>query len=115
MDERLEKALDFSHYMTTLNNQRRLLHEKFIENCTHYINGGKFIVDKELINFCQMLVNNKQESVILIDDNNTPIEVVELDKFLEDIMDIYFTTTNEYFVKYNEIKKQRSVKGLVEL
>jgi len=61
------------------------------------------------------LVSNKQDSVILIDDNATPVEVVDLEKFLEDIMDIYFTTTNEYFVKYNEIKKQRSVKGLVEL
>ncbi len=29
MDERLEKALDFSNYMVTLNNQKRLLAEQF--------------------------------------------------------------------------------------
>ena len=31
MDERLEKALDFSNYMLTLNNQKRLLAEKYQE------------------------------------------------------------------------------------
>ena len=31
MDERLEKALDFSNYMITLNNQKRVLRERFEE------------------------------------------------------------------------------------
>jgi hypothetical protein len=39
MDDRLKKALEFSNYMITLNNQRKLVHEKFVENCVHYING----------------------------------------------------------------------------
>ena len=51
MDERLEKALEFSNYMTTLNNQRRIIKEQFLENCVHYINGGKFSVNRELITF----------------------------------------------------------------
>ena len=32
MDERLEKALEFANYMTTLNNQKRVLKEKFYES-----------------------------------------------------------------------------------
>ena len=32
MDEKLEKALDISNYMITLNNQKRLLKEKYYEN-----------------------------------------------------------------------------------
>ena len=32
MDERLEKALDFIHYMTTPNNPKRVAKEKFYEN-----------------------------------------------------------------------------------
>ena len=31
MDERLEKALDFSNFMVTLNNQRKLIYEKFLD------------------------------------------------------------------------------------
>lgn len=115
MDQRLEKALEFSNYMTTLNNQRRLLHEKHLENTIHYINGGKFSVTLELINFFNMLVQRQQETVVLIDDNKTPIEIENVEEFLETILDIYFTNTNEYFYKYNEIKTKRSVGGLLDV
>ena len=51
MDERLSKALDFSNYMVTLNNQKRLLAEKYQENLLHFYNGCQFTASKELINF----------------------------------------------------------------
>jgi hypothetical protein len=112
MDERLEAALNFSNYMVTLNNQRRVIHEQFLENCVHYLNGGKFSVNKDLITFCQTLVTREQISAVLIDDNNTPIEVEDLSTFLDNILEIYFSTTYEYLDKYNEIKKNRTVEGL---
>jgi len=115
MDERLEKALEFSNYMTTLNNQRRIIHEQFLETCVHYLNGGKFSVNRDLITFCHTLLNNDQTSTILIDDNDTPIEVQDLQEFLDNILDIYFTTSYEYFQQYNDIKKNRTVEGLVDL
>lgn len=115
MDSRLEKALEFSNYMTTLNNQRRLLHEKYLENTVHYINGGKFSITLELINFFNMLVQRDQESVVIVDDNNMPVEIVDVKQFLDTILDIYFTNTNEYFYKYNEIKTKRSVQGLLDV
>jgi hypothetical protein len=115
MDERLEKALDFSNYMTTLNNQRRIIREQFLETCVHYLNGGKFSVNRDLITFCHTLLQNHQTSAVLIDDNDAPVEVEDLQKFLDEILNIYFTTSYEYFDKYNEIKKNRSVKGLVDL
>ena len=51
MDERLEKALEFSNYMLTLNNQKRLLTEKYQEELLYFYNGCQFTVTKELINF----------------------------------------------------------------
>lgn len=115
MDERLEKALDFSNYMVTLNNQRRVIHEKFLENCVHYLNGGKFSVNRDLITFCHTLLQSDQTSAVIIDDNNTPVEVEDLQKFLDDILDIYFTNSYEYLEQYNDIKKNRTVEGLVDL
>jgi len=115
MDQRLEKALEFSNYMTTLNNQRRLLHEKYLENTVHYIHGGKFVVTLELINFFNFLLQRNQDSVVLVDANNTPIEITNISKFLDDILDIYFTNTNEYFAKYNEIKTKRNVEDLLDV
>lgn len=115
MDSRLEQALEFSNYMTTLNNQKRIIREKFLENCIHYLNGGKFSVNRELITFCHTLIQSNQTSAILIDDNDTPVEVEDLQKFLEDILDIYFKYSYEYFDQYSDIKKNRSIQGLVDL
>ena len=41
MDERLEKALDFANYMTTLNNQKRVAKENFMKIMSYYFNGGQ--------------------------------------------------------------------------
>ena len=41
MDERLEKALEFSNYMITLNNQRNLIQEKFQEQSSKIANQSK--------------------------------------------------------------------------
>ena len=115
MDDRLEKALDFSNHMITLNNQRNLIHEKFLENCVHYVNGGKFNVNRELINFCNTLIQNNQSSSILLDDNNSPIEIENLQDFLDEILNIYSTNAYAYLQKFNELKKTRTIEGILNL
>ena len=115
MDSRLEQALDISNHMITLNNQRRIIHEQFLENSIHYLNGGKFSVNRELINFCHTLMQNSQSQAVLIDDNNIPISIDNLEEFLTDLLDIYFKASYEYLDKYNEIKASRKVEGLVDL
>lgn len=115
MDEKLEKALEFSNYMVTLNNQKKLIHEKFLENSVYYYNGGKFAVTKELLGFVQGLVQMNQTSTILVDDNDIPVEITDLEQFSLDLYNTYFTAANEYLVEYNNIKKNRTVEGLVNL
>lgn len=114
MDERLEKALDFSNYMVTLNNQKRILREKFKEESVYYFNGGQFTITKELVTFVSMLVErDNTEDIVLIDDNETPVLVSDLDDFLTDIMDQYFAAANSYHSQYTELTKKRSVEKLV--
>ena len=115
MDERLEKALDHANYMVTLTNQKRLIHQKFLENCVHYLNGGKFTVNRELINFCSTLLSQEQDSCVLIDDNDIPIQVDDLQEFLDSILDIYFTSVNAYHAEYSKIRTNRKIEGLVDL
>jgi len=115
MDERLEKALDISNYMVTLNNQTRILKEKYHENLVYYFNGATFTVSRELINFIKGLIDSDQQSVIISDDNDIPIEISNIEEFYNSILDVYFTASNEYFVEYSKIKKNRSVKGILDL
>lgn len=113
MDERLKKALDFSNYMITLNNQKRILKEQFREQVIFYHKGGQFTVTKELITFVSMLVDRGSlEDVVLVDDNETPVMVDDLEEFLTEILDIYFSATNQFHAKYEELKRNRSVEKL---
>jgi len=113
MDERLKKALEFSNYMVTLNNQKRMLTEKYYQSLIHYYKGGQFSVNQGLISFCQTLSNNDQDEVVLIDDNNTPILIDNLENFMTDILDVYFTSSNEYLNEFNKLKTSRTVEKLI--
>lgn len=105
MDKRLQQALDFSQYMTTLNNQKRLLNEKFYEKCVFFYNGGKFTITTSLISYCKTLKYNTE---IIIDDNSLPIEVDTKD-FTNKIIDQYTIAKQDYLDQYNQIKTKRSV------
>jgi len=114
MDERLEKALEFSNYMVTLNNQRRALKEKFLNDCVFYQAGGSFTVTKELINFCKFLIESgNDEDVILVDDNDLPIEISDVKDFSSKIVNVYFSATNSYFSEYQKLKTNRTVEKMV--
>lgn len=115
MDSRLEKALDFSNYMITLNNQKRLLEEQYQQDLLYYFNGGQFTVTQQLISFCQSLISLEQEETVLLDDNNTPIFIEELSNFLDEILLVYANASNIYFSEYEKLKKNRSVQGIVDL
>lgn len=115
MDERLQKALDISNYMVTLNNQKRLLQEQYQENLIYYFNGGQFTITQQLISFCQSLIAMSQPGTILIDDNKTPIEIENLNDFSQELCSKYFEASNKYLTEYNKIKSNRSVESIMDL
>ena len=115
MDERLSKAIDFANYTVTLNNQKRLLKEKYQEELIFYHNGCQFTITKEIITFVGLLVDKDNDSVVLTDDNGVPTRIDPLDEFYEEILNIYFTASNDYYLEYDVLKKQRSVEKLVGL
>jgi hypothetical protein len=114
MDERLAKALDFSNYMLTLNNQKRLLSEKYQQDLIHFYNGSQFTISRELITFVSTMVNASQDEVVIADDNNIPCLVEDLSMFYEEIINKYTTASNDYHSEYLKLKKNRSVEKLVD-
>lgn len=116
MDERLEKALEFSNFMITLNNQKRLLKEKYYEDLLYFQNGCQFTVTKELITFVGLLLSNDNNSdVVLVDDNDTPTTIKDLNLFYENVLDVYFTASNSYNNDYNKLKEKRTINKLVDI
>ena len=114
MDEALKKALEFSNFTATLNTQKRILHEKYLGDLVMYSDNGKFTITKELLNFVYMISNNSSKTV-LIDDNNTPIQINDIDDFITKATQQYTDATNTYLGDYKTLSTKRSVEGLVDV
>ncbi|NBP58664.1 hypothetical protein EBU71_19415 [bacterium] len=116
MDTLLKQALDFSNYKQSLAIQRKALKEKIDARLTFGYNGGIFKIDRNLISFVQFLIGQERvNDVVLLDSNENPILVSDLAAFRDEILDRYFTSTNEYYQEYEKIRKSRSVEKLVDL
>lgn len=113
MDEKLKQALDYSNYMITLTNQKRILLEQYQNDSIYYFNSGEFSVTQQLVSFCQSLLQLKQTETILVDDSGIPIEIEDLETFTKNIVNVYATATNKYLTEYTNLKKNRSVEGIV--
>lgn len=116
MDDQLKKALEFSNYRHTFAIQRKTLKEKIQARLTYGHNGGIFKIDQPLLNFVENLVNQGRTSGIpLLDANDNPIMVEDMNQFRDEIYDRYFTATLEYYEQYEALKKSRSVEKLLDL
>lgn len=115
MDERIKAALELSKYMITLENQKSLQYEKFLENSVYYFNGNKFTATSTLVSFINFLIANGHKDAILIDDNNIPVLVDNLIDFSLELYNIYSNAAQIYFTEYSKIKNNRTVSGLLDL
>ena len=115
MDERLSKALEFSNFLETQNNQKRIFLAQYKENLIHYTHGHKFTATPELINFCRILVDTNQEQVVVLDDNEIPVLIPNIKEFVTELVGVYVFASRKYATDYEVIRKNRSVQGLVDL
>jgi len=116
MDDRLKAALDFSNYRQTLAIQRKTLRERIEGKLTYGNSGGVFKIDRTLLVFVQMLIDQgRTENVPLIDQNENPILIPDLQQFQDEILDRYFSATYEYHEEYEKIKSSRTVEKLLKI
>ena len=116
MDERIEKAFGVANYMATLSNQRRIILEEFKQKLVYYQNGGTFTVSTNLINYTKSVLElGYEEDVPFIDDNDFPILINDVQKFYDNIVEIYFQAINEYSAKFADIKSKRKIQDIVNL
>jgi hypothetical protein len=116
MDDQLKKALEFSNYRHTFAIQRKTLKEKIQARLTYGHNGGIFKIDQTLLNFVENLVNqDRTNGIPLLDANDNPIMIEDMNQFRDEIYDRYFTATLEYYEQYEDLKKSRSVEKILDL
>lgn len=110
MDERIQKALEFSSYRVSLFNIKENIKLKVDSMLGYAINGGLFKANPELISFVKMIIDSGRPAAVFIDINGNPIEISDLQSFYENLMDRYFKATNYYHVEYSKLRSARSVR-----
>jgi hypothetical protein len=109
LDKYLEQALSFSQYQSTLNQQRRLLKEKFSADTLFAYNGGLFKLDSVWIRSFDL------ESNWHLDINENPIYIDNTHEFIDKAKECYNQALKEYGEAFQDLRKKRNVKGLTDL
>lgn len=112
VDERLAKALEASNYRLTLNVQRENSKLKLKNHLVYSQNGGIFKITQDFISFIFALSQSKKSTVIL-DSNENPVKIDDLEDFYESILDIYQEGMNDYLIEYEKFKKLRTTAKVV--
>ena len=114
MDERLEKALEFANYRTTLSNQKRNIRSRMqVLQAVHY-GGGAFYADEKTISFVDALLRSDKDSAIIIDTKENPIVIEDLSEFKDSLISAYTEASNEYKIQMDKIKRARNIKKIMD-
>ena len=114
MDDRLERALDFSNFRLTLHNQKQSAKQR-AENMLQVQYGNSlFKADQTLINFVQAMKAEGYTPFVVSDVHDNPVQIEDSETFLEKLISAYASAMNEYISSHEKIKKARNIKRLVE-
>jgi hypothetical protein len=114
MEAKIEKAFEIASLMATLNSQKRLLEEEFEQTLLYYYNGGVFKATEQRLAFLASIKSKDVESIVLLDDNKTPILVENIDSFFNDLFSHYTEATNHYYYQHKKITSSKTVESIIE-
>lgn len=114
MDERLQKALEFSNYTLTINNQKQNIRNRIAQLQIVHYSGGVFVANQETIAFLKAMIDLDHKSTVVVDSKGNPINIAKMNELLEKLVSAYVSSTTEYEVEMNKIKKARNIKTIMD-
>ena len=121
MDERLAKALEFSNYRSTIENQKRNLRARVDSLQTVNYNNGTFKADKDTISFVDTMIKHNptvtednEEVIVVVDERQNPIDIYDPIDFLSTLLEAYNAAMNEFSIESKKLAKARSIKKVMD-
>lgn len=108
MIENINDILGDVQLLKLIHQSRQKLKVEFEESIYLRYNQGLFRADKETLLFNELLAKNPSDRYIVIDVNDIPIEIIDLQDFNEKLLEIYHKATNNYLQSYNRLKTLRT-------
>ena len=107
--QKLDQALSFSQYQATLNQQRRVLKEKFHNDCIIGYNGGLFKITQE------WLAGFDKSFDWVLDMNQMPVQVSDTDALYDIAKAAYQSALTNYGTEFQQLRKKRNVKSMTDV
>ena len=63
----------------------------------------------------QFVVQSGKTETIILDKNDIPIQILDTEKFLENISSLYFEAVNEYYNDYQKLRSSRKIEKVLEI
>lgn len=114
MDERLQRALEFSQYTLTLNNQKRNIVNRVQQLQIVHHNAGVFLANQETIAFVKTLVDLGYTKETIMDSKQNSVKVTNLKELLDKLVSAYFSAAQELEVENEKLRKARTVKSMMD-
>lgn len=110
----LQDMLEISNSRATYQNQARIALLKFQNACTITIRGSDFRIDQNLLAYLHQRVQVNAEHAILLDINQMPVAVDDLEEFFDDASMQYHEALNEYYEEVIRLRSSRKPEKMAE-
>lgn len=106
MPNDLEKARAFSSERARLAAEMDALRDEMDLTLTYKHSDGVFKVDRTLLCFTRMLVDDGKGDVVMQDMRGNPIRIDDIKAFHDRIYSLYFETMNHFRVRYSSLRER---------
>lgn len=110
----LEEILTLSNARAVYQNQVRLAELKFKNACIMGFKGHEFHITPEFLGYLQLRVNANTEEALVLDFNNLPVMIDDIEMFLDIASDQYYASLNAYFDEYKRLRSSRKAEKMLE-
>lgn len=113
--DNLEKYFELSKLMVSVAQQKRLMFEEYDLNLFYFHNNGVFKANKELISYIKTIQElSTDTSAVILDENNHPIKIENLNEFLLTIVDIHIQANNRLFYQYQKLENDNVIESIIK-
>lgn len=115
MDDKLNKALEFANHIYTLENQKNIIQEQFLQSLAVYENNSKISLNQQLISYLYSLVQSGYTQAVILDDFDMPVKLNNLVVFYENSARKYQEALTQYEKEYAKLLTEKNIRNMAGL
>lgn len=111
----LESFFDISKKMASVAQQKRVMFEQYDLNLFYFEGNGVFKASKEFISYIKSIKElSSDTSAVILDENNLPIKINDLESFLLSLVDVHIQANNKLFFQHQKLINENLIESIIK-